>query len=160
MPSVMSMPAGIGGCGRPFSFTREAWHASNAEYALCHDGSAYLAGRYETLRVDVDRETKLQVPFHHLGSVVCLGNIMIPAAMHRCAEDGRFLVLLDHNGRFKARLEGPVCGNILLRQAQHRLAPVKDAGHCAISPAGKLRIPAKSCCGARGRRRMRKMAGR
>jgi CRISPR-associated protein Cas1 len=40
--------------------------------------------------------------------------------MHRLAEEGKSLVLLDGNGRFKARLEGPVSGNVLLRQAQHQ----------------------------------------
>lgn len=82
---------------------------------------AYLHLDHETLKVDVEGQTKLQVPMHHLGGVVCFGDVMIsPAAMHRCAEDGRFLVLLDRNGRFKARLEGPVSGNVLLRQAQHQ----------------------------------------
>ena len=82
---------------------------------------SYLHLENDTLRVDVEREKKMQVPLHHLGSVVCLGNIMVsPALMHRCAEDGISLALLDGNGRFKARLEGAVSGNILLRQAQHR----------------------------------------
>jgi len=82
---------------------------------------AYLHLDHETLKVDIEGQTKLQVPMHHLGGVVCFGDIMVsPAAMHRCAEDGRFLVLLDRNGRFKARLEGPVSGNVLLRQAQHQ----------------------------------------
>jgi CRISPR-associated protein Cas1 len=40
--------------------------------------------------------------------------------MHRLAEEGIALVLLDMNGRFKARLEGAVTGNVLLRQAQFR----------------------------------------
>lgn len=84
---------------------------------------SYLHLENDTLRVDVEREKKMQVPLHHLGSVVCLGNIMVsPALMHRCADDGISLVLLDHNGRFKARLEGAVSGNILLRQAQHHKA--------------------------------------
>lgn len=84
---------------------------------------SYLHLENDTLRVEVEREKKLQVPLHHLGSIVCLGNIMIsPALMHRCADDGISLVLLSNNGRFKARLEGPVSGNILLRQAQHRMA--------------------------------------
>jgi CRISPR-associated protein Cas1 len=39
--------------------------------------------------------------------------------IHRCADDGRSIVLLDQTGRFKARVEGPVQGNVLLRQAQH-----------------------------------------
>ncbi len=85
--------------------------------------NAYLHLENDTLRVDVEHVKKLQVPLHHLGSVVCLGNILLsPALMHRCAGDGIALVLLDGNGRFKARLEGPVSGNILLRQAQHRQA--------------------------------------
>ena len=104
--------------------------------------NSYVHLENDTLRVDVEREKKLQVPLHHLGSVVCLGNIMLsPALMHRCADDGISLVLLNNQGRFKARLEGPVSGNILLRQAQHRLALDKKfslgIAHCAI--AGKLR---------------------
>jgi len=84
---------------------------------------SYLHLENDTLRVDIEREKKMQVPLHRLGSVVCLGNIMLsPALMHRCADDGISLVLLDGNGRFKARLEGAVSGNILLRQAQHRQA--------------------------------------
>lgn len=104
--------------------------------------NAYLHLENDTLRVDVDHVKKLQVPLHHLGSVVCLGNIMLsPALMHRCAEEGIALVLLDGNGRFKARLEGPVSGNILLRQAQHRQAlDEKFALEVAQSAiAGKLR---------------------
>jgi CRISPR-associated protein Cas1 len=42
--------------------------------------------------------------------------------MHRLAESSVALVLLDSNGRFKARLEGEVSGNVLLRLAQHRAA--------------------------------------
>jgi len=39
--------------------------------------------------------------------------------LHRLADDGISLVMLDANGRFKARLEGPISGNVLLRCAQH-----------------------------------------
>ena len=81
---------------------------------------AYLRLDHETLKIEVEKETKLQVPLHHLGGVVCFGDVLMsPAAMHRCAEDGRFVVLLDRHGRFKARIEGPVSGNVLLRRAQH-----------------------------------------
>jgi len=81
---------------------------------------AYLKLDHETLKVDVDRTTKLQVPLHYLGGIVCFGNVLIsPFLLHRCAEDGRTVVFLDHHGRFKARIEGPVSGNVLLRRAQH-----------------------------------------
>lgn len=79
----------------------------------------YLRLDNDTLRVEVDRETRLRVPLHHLTAVVCFGHIHLSAPlMHRLAESGIALVLLDDNGRYKARLEGPVSGNVLLRQAQ------------------------------------------
>ncbi len=88
---------------------------------------AYLHLDHDTLKVKIEKETKLQVPVHHLGGIVCFGNVMVsPAAMARCAEDGRFLVLLDRNGRFKARVEGPVSGNVLLRSAQHEIMRDKE----------------------------------
>lgn len=84
---------------------------------------SYLHLDNDTIRVEVERETRLRVPLHHLGSVVTFGNILVsPALMHRLADEGKSLVLLSEHGRFKARLEGPVSGNILLRQAQHARA--------------------------------------
>jgi CRISPR-associated protein Cas1 len=98
-----------------------------------------------TVRIDVEREKRLQVPLHHLAGLVTFGNVMIsPALIHRLGDEGKSLVLLDEHGRFKARLEGPVSGNILLRQAQHRAAndsktTLELARACA---AGKLKIGA------------------
>ncbi len=82
---------------------------------------SYLRLDNDTLRVQVDDETKLRVPLHHLQAVVCFGHVNLSAPlMHRLADAAIALVLLDVNGRFKARLEGAVSGNVLLRQAQHR----------------------------------------
>ncbi len=79
----------------------------------------YLRLDNDTLRVEVERETKLRVPLHHLTAVVCFGHINLSAPlMHRLADEGIALVLLNDNGRFKARLEGAMSGNVLLRQAQ------------------------------------------
>ena len=95
-----------------------------------------------TVRLDMGHETKLRVPLHHLGAVVCFGQVSVSLPlMHRLAEEGVGLVLLDANGRFKARLEGAVSGNVLLRQAQHRQAndpafAIKVARNCI---AGKVR---------------------
>lgn len=93
----------------------------NTLYVTLDD--AWLRLDNDTLRVDVERETRLRVPLHHLTSVVCLGNVGLSTPlMHRLADDGIALVFLDEHGRFKARLEGPVSGNVLLRQAQHARA--------------------------------------
>jgi CRISPR-associated protein Cas1 len=82
---------------------------------------SYLHLDNDTLRVEIEHETRLRVPLHHLSAVVCFGHVMVsPILMHRLADEGKSLVLLDGHGRFKARLEGPVSGNVLLRQAQYR----------------------------------------
>jgi CRISPR-associated protein Cas1 len=93
----------------------------NTLYIMTPNAYAHLDNT--TVRVDVEREKKLRVPLHHLGGLVCFGNVLVsPALMHRLADEGKSLVLLDDAGRFKARLEGPVSGNILLRQSQHQKA--------------------------------------
>ena len=75
---------------------------------------------HQTLKVEVGDETRLRVPLHHLGSVVCFGRVSVsPEAMAQCAEDQRDLVFLSRGGRFRAKVVGPTSGNVLLRLAQH-----------------------------------------
>ena len=81
---------------------------------------SYLHLDNDTLRREVEHETRLRVPLHHLQAVVCFGRAGLSAPlMHRLADEAIALVLLDDNGRFKARLEGATAGNVLLRRAQH-----------------------------------------
>ncbi len=83
----------------------------------------YLRLENQTLAIEQGGELKLRVPLHHLNAVVCFGHIQLSTPlMHTLAQQGIALVLLDANGRFQARLEGPMAGNVLLRQAQHRVA--------------------------------------
>lgn len=112
----------------------------NTLYVTIDD--AYLRLEGETLIVLVEKEKKLQVPLHHLGAIVCLGRVnMSPALMARNAEDGRSVVWLNAYGRFLARVEGSVRGNILLRQAQFRAADNLDIALelARAFIAGKLR---------------------
>lgn len=96
---------------------------------------------HDTVRVETDGTTALRVPLLRLSAIVCFASISIsPSLIERCAEDGRGIVLLDRNGRFRARIEGPTKGNVLLRRAQHAAlsdaeAPVRIARQIA---AGKL----------------------
>jgi CRISP-associated protein Cas1 len=88
---------------------------------------AYLRLDHETLKVEIEKEVKKQIPLHHLGSIVTFGNVLMsPYLIHRCGEDGRSLVWLSEFGRFKGRLAGSTTGNVLLRQAQYEI--VRDAG--------------------------------
>lgn len=84
---------------------------------------AYIRLDNDTLRVNIEGQTKLRVPLHHLQGMVCFGNVLVsPAVIATMAESGKMLVFLSRNGRFKARLQGPVAGNVLLRQAHYQTA--------------------------------------
>lgn len=75
----------------------------------------------ENLVAEIDGAERARVPMHMLASVVAFGAIYLsPALVGACAGAGITLVLLDRNGRFQARIEGPVTGNVLLRRAQYR----------------------------------------
>lgn len=103
---------------------------------------SYIHLDNETVRIEVDGETRLRVPLHHLGSVVTMGNVLIsPQLLAKCARDGRSVTLLDRNGRFSCRMEGPVSGNILLRHAQNDAFrdPVRSDEVARSIIAGKLR---------------------
>ena len=81
---------------------------------------AYVRLDHETLKLEVERELKLQVPLQHLGGMVLFGNVLVsPFLIHRFAEDGRSIAWFGTTGRFKARLAGPTTGNVLLRRAQY-----------------------------------------
>jgi len=84
---------------------------------------AYLSKEGETVMVSVDGERRLQVPVHTIGGIVCFGRVMCsPFLMGFCAQNGVGLSFLTENGRFLARVQGPVSGNVLLRREQYRRA--------------------------------------
>ncbi len=90
----------------------------------------YLAKDGEALVVKEDEETLLRVPVHHLESVLCFGRVSAsPAAMGFCGENRVLLGFFTENGRFLARVQGPVAGNVLLRREQYRAAddPIRSA---------------------------------
>lgn len=103
---------------------------------------SYLHLDNDTVRIEVEHETRLRVPLHHLGGIVLLGDILVsPALLGRCAQGGVGITLLDRNGRFRARVEGPVSGNVLLRQAQFACArdAAQTLGLARNLVVGKLR---------------------
>lgn len=84
---------------------------------------SYLSREGDTVRIRADGETKLRLPVHTLDSIVCLGGVSASAPlMELCGEKGVPIAFLSQNGRFRARVEGPVSGNVLLRREQYRWA--------------------------------------
>lgn len=112
----------------------------NTLYVMTPGGYLHLDN--DTVRIEVERETRLRVPLHHLQAIVTFGDVLIsPAIVGRCASAGIGMTLLDRNGRFRARVEGPVNGNVLLRKAQFEAMgdPVAALNLARNIVAGKLR---------------------
>jgi len=102
---------------------------------------AYLSKEGETVLVTVEKEKRLQVPVHTLGGIVCFGRVTCsPFLMGFCAEKNVGMSFLTENGRFLARVQGPVSGNVLLRREQYRRAdePVFSAGMARFILSGKI----------------------
>ena len=92
---------------------------------------AYLAKDGECVLVKVEREERLRLPIHTLDGIVCFGNVSCsPFLMGFCAERDVTVSFLTEHGRFLARVQGPVSGNVLLRRQQYRKAD--DPGFSAV----------------------------
>ncbi len=84
---------------------------------------AYLRKDGENVVVTVDDAERMRVPIHLLGGVIGIGRVsMSSSLMGACAQAGVTVTFLSSNGRFLARVEGAVSGNILLRREQYRQA--------------------------------------
>lgn len=84
---------------------------------------SYLAKDGEAVEVRVERETRLRVPLHNLGGIVCFGHVSAsPQLLAACAEAGVAVTYLTEHGRFLARVSGFTPGNVLLRREQYRRA--------------------------------------
>lgn len=96
-------------------------HLLNTLYVTSH--GAYLAKDREAVVVRVENEERLHVPIHTLDGIVCFGHVgCSPALMELCGERGVSISFMSDYGRFWARVEGPVSGNVLLRREQYRKA--------------------------------------
>jgi CRISPR-associated protein Cas1 len=102
---------------------------------------AYLAKEGEAILVRVEGETRLRLPVHNLDGIVCFGNVLCsPFLLGHCAKNGVQISFLTENGRFLARVQGEVSGNVLLRHTQHRAAddPCRTADLARLFVLGKI----------------------
>ena len=81
--------------------------------------NSYLSLDGENLVVLEDKEEVGRVPLHNLEGIVSFGyRGTSPALMGACAEKNISLCYLTPQGKFLARITGPVKGNVILRQQQ------------------------------------------
>ncbi|MBM4152384.1 MAG: type I-C CRISPR-associated endonuclease Cas1 [Kiritimatiellaceae bacterium] len=95
--------------------------------------NSYLFKEGESLVVNVEKENRLRLPIHTLDGIVCFGAVsMSPFLMHHCAENNVAVSFLSEYGKFLARVQGPVAGNVLLRREQYRQADQPDASSAIV----------------------------
>jgi CRISP-associated protein Cas1 len=79
------------------------------------------------VRVARDGLPASQIPIHGVDGIVAFGQVSIsPPLLGFCAERGVTVSWFNEHGRFLARAEGPVSGNVLLRRAQYRASDSPD----------------------------------
>ena len=106
---------------------------------------AYLRKEGECVVVSVEKQTRLRVPIHTLGGIMTFGNVLCsPFLLAHCAANGVHVSFLSENGRFLARTQGAVTGNVLLRREQYRraedaAAALSVARCCVLAKAANSR---------------------
>ena len=88
---------------------------------------AYLSLDGETIVIQDTDACLGRIPLLNLENIVSFGyRGASPQLMGACAERGIGLCFLTQHGRFLARVSGPVCGNVLLRTEQYRIAGAEE----------------------------------
>jgi len=88
---------------------------------------AWLSKDGQNVVISLEGKEIGRVPVHSIGAIVGFGRVMIsPPLMGACGDDGISITHLTEYGRFLARIEGPVSGNVLLRRTQYRWADRDD----------------------------------
>jgi CRISPR-associated protein Cas1 len=101
----------------------------------------YLCLERENLCVRQNEEQIAKLPLLNLENIVSFSRSgASPALMEKCAQMGIGLCFMSQSGRFLARVEGAVRGNLLLRKAQYRISDSEElsAAYAAGILQGKL----------------------
>lgn len=83
----------------------------------------YISLDGENVVISAERQEIGRVPLHNLERIMLFGGAgASPALMGKCVSESRELVFMSRSGKFLARVEGEVNGNVLLRRKQYRVA--------------------------------------
>lgn len=83
----------------------------------------YLSLDGENIVVSENYKEIARFPLHNLERIMAFGAAgASPALMEKCVLENRELIFFSRSGKFMARVEGEVCGNVLLRREQYRIS--------------------------------------
>jgi CRISPR-associated protein Cas1 len=112
----------------------------NTLYVQTQGASLYLD--HDAVRVTLpDQPGRQSLPLRRLESIVVYGHVNVSSELlARCADDGRPIVWMTLSGYFRARTDGTVHGNVLLRHAQHltHADPARRLAVARCCVAGKI----------------------
>ncbi len=75
----------------------------------------------EAISVKIGSNPPQRFPIHNIGAIVCFSDVYVtPSLMEHCVKNKTSISFLSPYGKFKARVSGPVSGNVLLRKEQYR----------------------------------------
>ena len=104
----------------------------------------YLAKEGECVVVLVEKKAKARIPIHTLRGIVCFGQVSYsPYLLGHCANNNVSISHLTEYGKFLAKMQGPVSGNVLLRREQYRKAD--DPKACGVITQGILAGKIANC---------------
>ncbi|MBY0431180.1 MAG: type I-C CRISPR-associated endonuclease Cas1c [Rhodospirillales bacterium] len=90
----------------------------------------HLSQEGDCVLVKREDGAKTRVPLHGVDGIICFGQVSCtPFLLGHGTGMGVTISFFSRNGRFLARVEGPVSGNVRLRRAQYRITD--DAARCA-----------------------------
>lgn len=93
----------------------------NTLYVITPDEYLSLDGENIVMHSKDDTQTRL--PLHNVEDIVIFGGRgASPALMNKCTEDNIGLTFMSRSGKFLARAEGAISGNVYLRREQFRIA--------------------------------------
>ncbi|NLE23813.1 MAG: type I-C CRISPR-associated endonuclease Cas1 [Clostridiaceae bacterium] len=99
---------------------------------------AWLSQKGEEIIVHLDKETRKSYPIHIFESIICFGRVSATGPLLGfCASNGVPISFFSEQGRYLARVDGPVRGNVLLRRQQYRKA---DEVNCSSKIAQSILI--------------------
>lgn len=85
---------------------------------------SYVSRDHLNLKIEVEQETKVSLPIHHIESICVFGPTIYitPQALALCWEHGVPVNYFSEHGLFFGRWEGIATGSVGLRRAQYRAA--------------------------------------